>query len=45
MIKQQITTELIACLRQAQELSGREQPLVLEETMCPMESLVGFDSW
>ena len=43
MNQQRVTTELIACLRQAQELGGREVP-ILDDTLRPLSNLPGFDS-
>lgn len=43
MSRQQVTDQLIACLRQAQELGGREFP-TFDEFLCPLKQLQGFDS-
>jgi hypothetical protein len=43
MTKRQVNDELIACLRQAQELGGRDIPMLID-SLRPLVSLPGFDS-
>jgi len=43
MTKQEIKDELLACLREVQEASGREVPPMTDD-LCPLLDLPGFQS-